>query len=403
VRVGVSLYFQGYQDWDRFEAHERGEGEPLDPTFDSKRWTEELDSALMIEDLGFDSIWAVEHHVSPYTMINNPIQLLSFVAGATKRVDVGTMVVVLPWHHPLRVAEDMTMLQYLLRGRTPFIGVGRGLGRREFRQLGVDMNESAERMAESVQIIQLAIKEEIFSFRGKHYTFEDVSMRPRPLDAQALLDAMHFSWGSPTSAPIGASFGLKPLIIPQRPWEAYQGELESFSKARRDAGYLPARPRLHLNCYVAETHQAAEEGAWRYNGDYCDSASRNYEIFADHFKSLRGYEHYAEMSKNRPEGDAGLKAMVQMYVANHIWGTPDECIEKLSGIAQRFHPEEYMLTMRYGSMTKDESDKQIELFSREVLPALHDLPTYEAIDYAGTTSPDAEPHVSAERIIGSLP
>ena len=79
-------------------------------------------------------------------MIPNPIQLLTFFAGATKRIDVGTMVVVLPWHHPLRVAEDMTLLQYALRGRQAFIGFGRGAARREFGQLGLDMNESRERV-----------------------------------------------------------------------------------------------------------------------------------------------------------------------------------------------------------------------------------------------------------------
>src|ERR1700749_5127391 len=127
-------------------------------------------------------------------MTPNPIQLLTFFAGATSRIDMGTMVVVLPWHHPLRVAEDITMLQYALRGRTPYIGFGRGAARREFRQLGVDMNESKDRFAEAIQIVQLAVRNERFSFHGEHYQFEDVTMRPRPRDAQQLLDAMHFSW-----------------------------------------------------------------------------------------------------------------------------------------------------------------------------------------------------------------
>ena len=380
VRVGVSLYFQGYEDWDRFQAREQGQAVPIDPDFDARRWEGELDSVLMIEDLGFDSIWAVEHHVSPYTMITNPIQLLAFVAGATTRVDVGTMVVVLPWHHPLRVAEDMTMLQYLLRGRTPFIGVGRGLGRREFSQLGFDMNESAERMAEAVQVIQLAIKEEIFSFCGKHYNFKNVSMRPRPSDPSALLDAMHFSWGSPSSAPIGASFGLKPLIIPQRSWDDYHGELQEFNKARSEAGFAPARPRLHMTCFLAETHSAAEEGANRYFVEYADSASRNYEIFSNHFTQVKGYEHYAERAARRPKG-VGLVEMAQQYVENHIWGTPNECIEKLRRIADAFHPEEFMLTMRYGSMSKIQCDTQMQLFAKEVLPAIHELPILEPIDY----------------------
>src|SRR3954470_8918704 len=138
MRCGITLYIQGYQDWDRYEAAERGESvPPLDPSLDAKRFSEELESALKFESLGFDSIWTVEHHVSPYTMITNAIQALTFFAGATKNVDMGTMIVVVPWHNPLRVAEEMTMLQFALRGRDAFIGFGRGLGRREFKALGV--------------------------------------------------------------------------------------------------------------------------------------------------------------------------------------------------------------------------------------------------------------------------
>ena len=116
---------------------------------DRQRLSGEIETALAAEDLGFDSLWTVEHHVSPYTMIPNPIGILQFLAGATKKVDLGTMVVVLPWHRPLRVAEDMVMLQYMMPGRRPFIGVGRGLGRREFTQMNYDMNETTGRSQRS--------------------------------------------------------------------------------------------------------------------------------------------------------------------------------------------------------------------------------------------------------------
>jgi alkanesulfonate monooxygenase SsuD/methylene tetrahydromethanopterin reductase-like flavin-dependent oxidoreductase (luciferase family) len=390
MKVGVALYFQGYQDWDRFEAVERGEGQAIDPQLDRDRWTGELESAIEAEELGFDSLWAVEHHVSPYTMIPNPIGLLQYLAGATKRVDLGTMVVVLPWHHPLRVAEDMTMLQYAMRGRRPMIGVGRGLGRREFRQLGVDMNESAGRFAEAIQVIQLAIREERFSFHGQYYDLDDISMRPRPLNPEQLIDDMHFSWGSPTSAPIGAAFGLKPLIIPQRAWSEYHAELEAFAKGRHEAGYPDAvRPRLHMNVFCAETHDKAEDAATRHLREYCDSAMRNYEIAGNHFKEYKGYEHYAQMAEMRahlPEGLSQLDAMAMLYKQNHIWGTPDECIEKMRGLCDAFHPDEFMLVFRYGSMSKDVADASTRLFAKEVLPTIHEIPFEAPIDYVAANA-----------------
>jgi alkanesulfonate monooxygenase SsuD/methylene tetrahydromethanopterin reductase-like flavin-dependent oxidoreductase (luciferase family) len=383
VRCGITLYIQGYQDWDRYEAAERGESVPrLDPTLDAKRFSEELESALKFEGLGFDSIWTVEHHVSPYTMVTNPIQLLTFFAGATSRIDVGTMVVVLPWHHPLRVAEDMTMLQYALRGRQAYIGFGRGAARREFTQLGFDMNESRERFIESVHIIRKALTEEAFSFRGDHYNIERATMRPRPRDAQALVDNMHFSWGSATSAPVGAKLGLKPLIIPQKAWADYHADLAEFSRVRTELGLPLARPRIHMNVYCAETEEKARRNAHIYVPQYADSATRNYEMHGSHFKDIKGYEHYAERAAAISSKQEFTDRMARGYLENHVWGTPEQCITKLKFIADQFHPEEFMMVMRFGTMPQDVSDDSITLFAREVLPAVHEIKTLDPVKYA---------------------
>src|SRR5262245_56383022 len=78
MRLGVTLYIQDYPDWERFGALERGEEVPaLDPNADAAIWDEEMEAALQAEEQGFDSLWVVEHHVSPYTMITDPIQALS--------------------------------------------------------------------------------------------------------------------------------------------------------------------------------------------------------------------------------------------------------------------------------------------------------------------------------------
>jgi alkanesulfonate monooxygenase SsuD/methylene tetrahydromethanopterin reductase-like flavin-dependent oxidoreductase (luciferase family) len=377
LRCGMTLFIQGYQDWDRYEARERGEAvAPIDPELDRKRLSEEIETALQAEDQGFDSMWTVEHHVSPYTMITNPIQLLTFFAGATTRMDMGTMVVVLPWHHPLRIAEDITMLQYALRGRTPYIGFGRGAARREFRQLGFNMNESQERFAEAIQVVKLALTEEAFTFSGEHYQFDNVTMRPRPHDPHAQLDAFHFSWGSPSSAPVGAKYGLKPLIIPQRAWSEYHADLASFASARGEVGLPPVRPRIHMCAYVGETEREAIDNAQRYIPEYSISALRNYELTSNHFATTKGYEHYAAMASA-----VTSEAMGASYLANHVWGTPDQCIEKLRGIADAFHPEEFMLVFRYGSMPRDVAEKSIRLFAAEVLPAVHEMRLEDPVVY----------------------
>jgi alkanesulfonate monooxygenase SsuD/methylene tetrahydromethanopterin reductase-like flavin-dependent oxidoreductase (luciferase family) len=189
------------------------------------------------------------------------------------------------------------------------------------------------------------------------------------------MDDFHFSWGSPSSAPIGAAFGLRPMIIPQRAWEEYHVELAEFYRARAAAGYGPTRPRMHLNMYCAQTHEKAEEGAQKYIRQYADSARRNYELDSDHFKNIKGYEHYAL----RAEQAAAMRdAMGDMYVANHVWGTPDECLEKLGKLSAAFSPEEFMLVCRYGDMPQDVAEKSIDLFAKEVLPGAHEIPVGKA-------------------------
>jgi alkanesulfonate monooxygenase SsuD/methylene tetrahydromethanopterin reductase-like flavin-dependent oxidoreductase (luciferase family) len=380
MKLGVTMYIQNYQDWGRFGQLENGESPPaLEPNTDAQIWAEELDTAQEIEELGFDSIWTVEHHVSPYTMITNAVQALTFFAGMTRRIDVGTMVVVVPWHNPLRVAEEITMLQHVLRGRRAFIGFGRGLGRREFKALGVDQNESRERFKEGIDVIRLALTQERFSYDGEFQHYENTTMRPRPRDAAQLIDDMCFSWGSPSSAPVGAALGLRPLIIPQKAFAEYHKDLEEFGKARAESGYEPARPRIHLHMYCDSDPQRAEEIATRCILEYLDSANRNYELTAGHFGTLKGYEYYAAMANASADGP---EAAAKAWVNNCVWGTPDQCLAKIQALCDAFHPDEFMLTGRYGSMPHDVSQRSLALFAREVLPAVQAIPLGEPITYA---------------------
>src|SRR5204863_2866563 len=130
------------------------------------------------ESLGFDSIFCPEHHCTPYSFGTNPLQVLTYFAGRTDRINLGTMVVVLPWHHPLRVAEEATMLQNLLGpDRDLLLGVGRGLARREYQSLGIDMEESRQRFQEAVEIFRLALSESRFSYDGVHFQIPDMALR----------------------------------------------------------------------------------------------------------------------------------------------------------------------------------------------------------------------------------
>src|SRR6201988_740483 len=117
----------------------------------------------LAEPLGFDSIFALEHHFTGYSMSPAPTQLLSYFAGRTKRVALGTAVIVLPWHDPIRVAEQIALLDVLCGGRCLF-GFGRGAASVEYAGFRIPMEEARPRFAESAQLIRLALSEPEFEW-----------------------------------------------------------------------------------------------------------------------------------------------------------------------------------------------------------------------------------------------
>ena len=111
-------------------------------------YKEHLELGDLAEPLGFDSIFALEHHFTGYSMSPAPVQLLSYFAGRTKRVQLGTAVIVLPWHDPIRVAESIALLDVLCGGRCLF-GFGRGAASVEYAGFRIPMEEARARVSPS--------------------------------------------------------------------------------------------------------------------------------------------------------------------------------------------------------------------------------------------------------------
>ena len=116
-------------------------------------YKEHLELGDLAEPLGFDSIFALEHHFTGYSMSPAPTQLLSYFAGRTKRVQLGTAVIVLPWHDPIRVAEQIALLDVLCGGRCLF-GFGRGAASVEYAGFRIPMEEARPRFVEAAQLIR---------------------------------------------------------------------------------------------------------------------------------------------------------------------------------------------------------------------------------------------------------
>jgi alkanesulfonate monooxygenase SsuD/methylene tetrahydromethanopterin reductase-like flavin-dependent oxidoreductase (luciferase family) len=372
MKVGVSLFMQNYGDWDRFEAQERGEAQGPPRVPDWKIYEEDLHIGRLVEPLGFDSLWSVEHHFTPYTMVTDVLQLLAYFAGATSRIELGTMVIVLPWHDPIRVAEGIAALDGMLGGRRLHVGFGRGLGRREFGGLRVPMEESRERFLEGLDIVRTALSKEWFSYKGAFHEIPRTTLRPQPRSPD-LLEHMYCAWGSPQTIPIAAASGLKALFIPQTHWEDYARQMARFAALRGQAGFAPAHPTVVCWVYCAETDEKAWEGARRWIPAYANSAARHYELASDHFRTTRGYEHYASMSALMTDA-ADPYDMGAMYLKNQVWGSPETCVAKIDRIRELMGPDHFVAVMKYGGMPLAEAEASMRLFAKEALPAVKALP-----------------------------
>jgi alkanesulfonate monooxygenase SsuD/methylene tetrahydromethanopterin reductase-like flavin-dependent oxidoreductase (luciferase family) len=370
MRIGATIFNQNYTDWDRYEAEERGEEVPGHASkSDREIFTEEIDIARIADETGFDSVWTIEHHFTPYTMVTNPLQYLTYIAGITKNVDLGTMVTVLPWHNPVRVAEDVNMLDtFLGPERNIICGVGRGLGRREYEGLGIDQNEARERFDESLQVLKQLLATGSCDFEGEFYNISNLHLRPQP--DRDLSENLWCAGGTEQTVQIIARHDVRPLTIPTTSLDAALANIRKYAGLRRDAGYAPTHTKLALWTYVADTEAEARDAAEHYMGEYADSALRHYELLSDHFKNIKGYESYSAQS------DAMRKDTAQFtggFAGSHPWGTPEQTIERASELAHAFGTNELMFVFRYGSMPMEQAEKSMRLFAREVMPALQAL------------------------------
>jgi alkanesulfonate monooxygenase SsuD/methylene tetrahydromethanopterin reductase-like flavin-dependent oxidoreductase (luciferase family) len=397
MKIGVSLFSNNAGDLDRFLTLESGQGEPIGDGVDDLIYEDELRFGELVEPLGFDSLWTVEHHFTPYTMVNDPLQFLTYWAARTERIGLGTMVTVLPWHNPVRVAEQIVMLQHLAGdGRDLMIGFGRGASRREYGGLNIDMTKSRELFDEGVQIVKGLLSNERFAFQGRHYQVPDVSqrpespsisIRPRPRDAKALLDNLYVAWGSPQSVQATGHLGLKPLIIPQRGLQDYTGELEEFNSLRVAAGFPPARATIHLHIICTETADEAQD-LMQYERAYGRTAMANYEWANTAYKDIGGYDYYQALGERLTQATSKDGEMLpeDTDLATRLGfgdeapiGTPDKVLKAIERTCEWLHGEQIMAVFKMGGMPYDVAEKSLRLFAKEVLPAVHEMKPLDPI------------------------
>jgi alkanesulfonate monooxygenase SsuD/methylene tetrahydromethanopterin reductase-like flavin-dependent oxidoreductase (luciferase family) len=338
---------------------------------DHEVYAQELRLARLAEPLGFESVWSTEHHFTDYLISPDVMQFLSYMAACTERAYLGSMVVVLPWHDPLRVIEQVAMLDNLSGGRM-ILGLGRGLGRVEFEGLRVNMADSREIFAEYAAVVTQALETGVCEHEGRFLRQPRREIRPAPF--KSFRERTYAATMSPDSLPILARLGLGILVIPQKPWADVERDFAVYNATFREANGRDAPPPLAAAFIcVDEDAQRAAERAHRYIGDYYHSVMKHYELTAGHLANTKGYDFYHRIGQHIERH--GVERAAAEFVELMPYGTPQQVLERIRAIHAHTGNSGLLGIFSYGGMPYGEAEANLRLFARAVLPELKSLAT----------------------------
>lgn len=334
---------------------------------DSEVYRDETALALLAEELGFDVLWCVEHHFFDYSFCPDNTQLLSYFAGRTSRIELGTAAVIMPWNEPLRVAEKISMLDELSGGRLRF-GMGRGLSRREydlFPRIGMD--ESRERFDEGAAMVVEALETGFMEGHGTYYPQPRTAIRPAP--TRTFKGRTYAVANSDDSVDAAARLGAAMVMFADRSWKSRLPSIERWRALYREVQDAEPPPPLTADfvfCH-ADAAVAAEKGR-KYLTMYLQSILEHYEIMGSHFEGVTGYDAYAAAAEHLRK--LGAEPIIEGFLHATAFGTPEQVIETYRTRWELIGPYEAAPAFRFGGIPFDEAEAGMRLFAAEVLPEL---------------------------------
>jgi alkanesulfonate monooxygenase SsuD/methylene tetrahydromethanopterin reductase-like flavin-dependent oxidoreductase (luciferase family) len=338
---------------------------------DAEVYRHALELADSAEGLGFDSVWSAEHHFTDYHMCPSVTQFLSWVAARTEQVLLGSMVVVLPWHDPVRVAEEVSVLDHLSGGRV-LLGLGRGLGRVEFTGFRKEMSESRRRFREYAEAILTGLETGAMAYDGELYRQPPVELRPAPF--ASFRGRVYASAISPESAEIMARLGVGIMVIAQKPWDTTEAEVASYRELFRELhGTEPPKPLLASWVAVHESQEAAEDMYERYINGYAASVLEHYEFANAGLADIPGYEYYGKLAERIAKH--GADKFGRFLADLQVWGTPERVADQLAENVRRLDAAGVIGVFSYGGMPFDVARDNMDCFARRVLPVLQGIDT----------------------------
>ena len=329
-----------------------------------QRYQETLDLIQLADELGFDYSWLAEMHFNPSQCITpSPLLISAAAAQRTKSIRLGVAVNLLPLHHPVRLAEDLAELDLLSNGRVEF-GVGRGSQPDHYQGFDIPIEESRERMVESLEMVIKAWTHERLNFEGKYYRAKDLLVVPKPI--QKPHPPVRMASNSTDSfelvGKLGYAMHASPIVVPI---PKLRKGVETYRQTLAACGHPINGEELSLQIPVfvaksGEEARAVTEPGVTY---YLDS------VVKPTFASPEAQE----AAKTNP-GVAELIEQFQSMTYDvwdnfSIYGDPASCIEKLQAFEQDFRPWEVNCFFNpSGLIESSRVMESMKLFAKEVMP-----------------------------------
>lgn len=321
---------------------------------------ENLEMIQAAEELGFESVWAAEHHFSMYGVMPSPAVFATAIAAKTKRIRIGTAVVVLPLHNPIRAAEDLAFMDLLSDGRLEF-GVGRGYQPSEFAGFNVSQEDSRDRFVEYLEFIRRAWTEEAVTFSGKYIQVQNLTVRPKPL--QKPHPPIWVAAVSPASFNLIGSWGYNLLFPP--PWQPSTTAMANYRSALALGGHDVNKVRVGalVHLYVDEDTEQARKM-------FQEPLLWYYRIFSGLVSVPAGvaapqsYEHYTKLR------DLTQTSSYEQLLGTDgvIVGDPETCVSKIRHLQETYGITDLLCWTRLGGFAHHSVMRSMELTAKYIIP-----------------------------------
>jgi alkanesulfonate monooxygenase SsuD/methylene tetrahydromethanopterin reductase-like flavin-dependent oxidoreductase (luciferase family) len=352
----------------------------LKPEIAARTYAEHLEAWEELDRLGYDGVGFNEHHCSPYGLMNSPNLLAAAAAQRTKNLKLLIYGNLLPVHQPLRLAEELAMLDCMSQGRL-ISGFARGIPR-EYQVHNIPLGESRARFEEAFEIITRAWSEEVFSYEGRFWTYRDVALWPRPLQQPrppiwmpivGSKESIEFAakHDLPITPGLGRSQGLRDDII------RYYVECLAHAGHRITPDHLS----LGISAYVADTKEEAVREMGPYHLYFNQTLFSHGNFTETSRQRETGYSTSDSTSYVRPENlraaqfaRKDFRGMTMTDVARQAeqmpWGPPDEVAQRIIAAADSAGADNVQISLNRGVLPHEMFMHQIRRFAAEVLPAL---------------------------------